>query len=90
MHDHTEMDLMLRGYGLTTAKILYHFPDHPHLLQSYIWQDYDIAPKFPVLIRFIEFWKAKLDGPLHSVTYTHQTLVAPNEWRKVDGEFLVH
>ena len=50
MRDHSEMDLMLKGYGLTTAKILYHFPDHPHLLQSFIWQDYDLAPKFPVLI----------------------------------------
>ena len=47
MRDHSEMDLMLKGYGLTTAKILYHFPDHPHLLQSFIWQDYDLAPKFP-------------------------------------------
>ncbi|RWK50556.1 MAG: aspartate-semialdehyde dehydrogenase, partial [Mesorhizobium sp.] len=56
----------------------------------FIWQDYDIAPKFPVLIRFIEFWQAKLDGPLHSVSYTHQKLIAPNEWRKLDGEFVLH
>lgn len=90
MRDHSEMELMLKGYGLTTAKILYHYPDHPHLLQAYIWQDYDIAPKFPVLVRFIEFWKTQLDGPLHSVSYTHHKLIAPNEWRKVDGEFLVH
>ena len=37
MRDHPEMELMLRGYGLTTAKILYHFPDHPHLLQTFVW-----------------------------------------------------
>lgn len=90
MGEKREMQLMLEGYGLTTARILYHFPDHPHLLQTYIWQDYDIAPRFPVLIGFIEFWKAKLEGPLHSVTYTHQRLIAPNEWRKVDGEFVLH
>lgn len=90
MREKREIELMLEGYGLTTARILYHFPDHPHLLQTYIWQDYDIAPKFPVLIGFIEFWKAKLEGPLHSVTYTHQRLVAPNEWCKIDGEFVVH
>ncbi|TGV61992.1 aspartate-semialdehyde dehydrogenase, partial [Mesorhizobium sp. M00.F.Ca.ET.158.01.1.1] len=56
MSDHSELDLMLRGYGLTTAKILYHFPDHPHLLQSYIWQDYDNAPKIPALNRLIDVW----------------------------------
>jgi uncharacterized protein Usg len=90
MHAHIETDLMLKGYGLTTAKILYHYPDHPHLLQTYIWQDYDIAPRFPVLIRFIEFWRDRLEGPLHSVSYTHRRLIAPNEWRNVDGEFLLN
>lgn len=90
MRERSEMELMLKGYGLTTARILYHFPDHPHLLQTYIWQDYDLAPKFPALVSFIEFWKAKLEGPLHSVTYTHKCLIAPHEWRKVDGVFVVH
>lgn len=90
MTTHTEMDLMLQGYGLTTARVLYHYPDHPHLLQTYIWQDYDIAPSFPVLNRFIEFWRAKLEGPLHSVIYTHRRLIAPNEWRNVNGEYLVN
>ena len=35
----------LRGYSLTTAEILYHMPDHPALIQSYIWQDYDVHPR---------------------------------------------
>jgi uncharacterized protein Usg len=90
MRDASEMELMLRGYGLTTAEILYHLPDHPHLLQKFIWQDYDLAPKFPVLQGFIEFWRSKLDGPLHSVAYTHQRLISPNEWRNVNGEFVLH
>ena len=41
----------LEGYGLTTAHILYRLPDHPSLLQTYVWQDYDLCPKFPVLNR---------------------------------------
>lgn len=90
MRDTTEMELMLRGYGLTTAKILYRFPDHPSLLQTFVWQDYDLAPKFPVLMGFIDFWKAKLEGPLHSVQYTHKRLISASEWRKVDGELLLH
>jgi uncharacterized protein Usg len=87
MRDHNEMEMMLKGYGLTTAHILYHLPDHPHLLQSYIWQDYDLAPRFPALIRFIDFWKSRLEGPLHSVRYTHKKLISPTEWRNVSGEF---
>ena len=37
----------LEGYGLTTAQIHYRRPDHPWLLQTYIWQDYDLCPRFP-------------------------------------------
>ena len=57
----------LKGYRLTTAEILYHLPDHPHLVQSFIWQELDIAPQFPVLRRFLDFWEQNIDGKLHSV-----------------------
>jgi uncharacterized protein Usg len=90
MRDTREMELMLKGYGLTTAEFLYHMPDHPHVLQTFIWQHYDLAPKFPKLFAFVDFWREKLDGPLHSVKYTHKRLISPNEWRKVDGEIVLH
>lgn len=90
MRDHAEMELMLKGYGLTTAEILYRMPDHPGLLQTFIWQHYDLAPKFPALHRFIDFWQEKIEGALHSIAYSHQRLIAPNEWRKVDGEIVLH
>jgi len=80
----------MEGYGLTTAKILYRMPDHPTLLQTYIWQEYDLAPRFPVLIDFLEFWKRELAGPLHSVTITHARLIRPAEFRAVSGEINIH
>jgi uncharacterized protein Usg len=57
----------LRDYRLTTAEIIYHLPDHPDLLQSFIWQKLDLAPDFPELCRFLEFWSRNLEGKLHSV-----------------------
>lgn len=86
----SEMELMLRGYGLTTAEILYRLPDHPSVLQTFLWQQYDLAPKFPVLTGFLEFWRAKLEGPLHSIRYTHKKQISPSEWRTVNGEFVLH
>ena len=83
-------DLQLTGYGLTTAKIFYHLPDHPHFLQLYVWQDYDLAPEFPVLNHFIEFWKEKIEGPLHSVAYAHCRLIGPSDWKNIQGEMLLH
>ncbi len=39
----------LKDYRLTTAEILYRLPDHPALLQTYIWQELDLAPRYPCL-----------------------------------------
>ena len=80
----------LDGYGLTTAEILYRRPDHSWLLQTYVWQHYDLFPQFPELQRFLEFWRAKLDGPLHSVRVAHSKLITPAELRAVDGVFRLH
>jgi uncharacterized protein Usg len=80
----------LEGYGLTTAQILYRLPDHPSLLQTYVWQDYDLCPRFPVLNRFLAFWLEKLEGPLYSVTVAHSRLIKPAELRTIDGEFRLH
>jgi len=78
------------GYGLTTAQILYRMPDHPSLLQTYVWQDYDLFPKFPALKDFLAFWEEKLEGPLFSVTVAHSRLIKPAELRAVDGVFRLH
>jgi uncharacterized protein Usg len=80
----------LQGYGLTTASILYGMPDHPSVLQTFVWQAYDLAPRFPALIRFLEFWMRELDGPLHSVSVAHQPLIRPAEVRTINGEFRLH
>ena len=74
----TRIERQLQGYRLTTAEILYHLPDHPTVLQTYIWQELDIAPEFPVLQKFLDFWTRELDGKLHSVRVGHVTLIGPS------------
>ena len=86
----SDLERQLSGYGLTTAHILYHIPDFESVLQTYVWQDYDLAPGFPEMQKFLDFWQANLDGPLHSVRFAHQRLIGPNEWRRVEGEFQLH
>jgi len=78
------------GYGLTTAQILYRMPDHPSLLQTYVWQNYDLFPNFPALKGFLSFWQEKLEGPLFAVTVAHSKLIKPAELRAVDGVFRLH
>ena len=79
--------LRFAGFGLTTANIFYRRPDHPSWLQSFVWQQHDIHPHFPELRKFLEFWRRELDGPLHSVIVAHQSLIKPQEFKAVDGEF---
>ena len=86
----TDMEMMLKGYGLTTAQIFYRMPDHQTVLQTYLWQSYDLAPEFPEMHGFLKFWQEKLDGPLHSVRYVHRKLIAAQEWRSLKGEFILH
>ncbi|MBY5974135.1 Usg-like family protein [Pseudooceanicola marinus] len=85
-----ETELLLKGYGLTTAEIFYRLPDYQNVLQSYVWQDYDLAPDYPKLFGFIEFWQENIEGPLHSVRFCHSKALSPTDWRNVVGELRYH
>jgi uncharacterized protein Usg len=84
------LDLQLKGYRLTTAEIMYHMPDHPNLLQQYVWQELDLAPKYPVLHKFLDFWTKNLDGKLHSVRVAVCGIITPVEMPYVKHELKVH
>jgi uncharacterized protein Usg len=94
MEDNTNSNKFNRrffdGYTLNTAEFIYHMPDNPHILQSYIWQDYDLAPKFPVLNKFISFWIEELDGPLHSIVLAEQRIIKPSELHYYSGEYILN
>lgn len=77
----------LRGFSLTTAEILYRLPDHPALLQTYIWQEYDLHPRFPRLKAFLGFWAANLDGQLFRITVANKALISPRELRIAAADF---
>ena len=82
--------LQVKDYRLTTAEILYRLPDHPEILQTYIWQDLDIAPRFPVLHRFLDFWDRELDGKLHSVRVASASLIRPPSFRHPRAYMTLH
>lgn len=86
----TDFVRQLEGYRLTTADILYGLPDHPRLLQRFVWQHYDLAPRFPALHKFLDFWRREIEGPLHSVTVAHAGLIKPAELTVVNGVVTLH
>ena len=80
----------LTGYRLTTAEILYHLPDHPSLLQSYVWQQYDIAPELPRLNKFFDFWTDNIEGRLHTVRVATAGFFQPVEIAYADVQLTLH
>ncbi|SKA33957.1 Usg protein (tryptophan operon, function unknown) [Enhydrobacter aerosaccus] len=80
----------LNNYRITTAEILYWMPDHKHVLQSYIWQNLDLAPRFPNLSKFLDFWERNLEGKLHRVRVASAQLIKPAEFGFACGLYHLH
>jgi uncharacterized protein Usg len=80
----------MNDYRLTTAEILYHLPDHPNVLQTYIWQELDLAPQYPALHKFLDFWHREIEGRLHSVRVASSGLIQPPKVRHADALLNIH
>jgi uncharacterized protein Usg len=76
--------IQLTGRRLTTAEVLFYMPAHPTLLQSFLWQTLDVAPDFPRVHQFLEYWRREIDAVIHSVTVSGVELIAPARVRRVD------
>jgi uncharacterized protein Usg len=87
---HGDLVLQLKGFSLTTAEILYRLPDHPSLIQSYVWQDYDQSPLFPRLKGFLDFWSKNLEGRLYRVRVAHKNLIHPREFSFISSDLRLH
>lgn len=82
-----ELTLRLQGWRLATAEVLYYMPDHPALLQSFVWQTLDLAPQYPRIHKFLDFWRREIEAVIHSVRLaTGETLAPP----KMNQAHLIH
>lgn len=89
-HPQPDFLLELQGYRLTTAEILYHLPDYPQFLQTFIWQNLDLSPDFPRLHAFLRFWQVNLEGQLFSVRVTQMEGMGRSRLRFAKEELNFH
>lgn len=84
----TRVELMRNR--LTTAEITYYMPDHPELLQVFVWQMLDQAPRYPRLARFLTYWQENVDAKVHSVRIAGSRLITPSSFAFADFEVTLH
>ena len=80
----------LKGGRLTTTEVLYYLPDHPKLLQSFTWQTLDIAPEYPRVHRFLDYWRREIQAVIHSVRLSTVGIVTPAIVRFADMAETLH
>ncbi len=88
--DRKAIEMQLNGYRLSTAEILYWMPDHPSVLQSFVWQQYDKPPEFPELHRFLGFWKDNIDATLHTVRVACADAIKSPSIRNAEAVYQIH
>lgn len=86
----TDFEHQLNGRRLTTAEVLYYMPDHPKLLQTFTWQTLDLAPEFPRIHQFLDYWRREIDAVIHSVTVSASGLITPAKVRITRELTLMH
>ena len=63
------MSYLIRN-DLTTIKVIYFLPDYDHILQEFVFQQYDTLPEYPKLKKFIRFWRKNIEAEIHRVDFS--------------------
>jgi uncharacterized protein Usg len=60
-------------------------------LQVFTWQFEDLAPKFPRLISFLEYWDKHCSiAPIERVRFAHAKLIVPRELRYTNSRWYIN
>jgi uncharacterized protein Usg len=73
--------IILRYPELVTTRVIYFIP-RTHILQTFCWQCDDIAPEFPRVHRFLNYWHEEIDAVISEVL----VMAGKRDWRAIDFE----
>lgn len=77
-------------YKLMRAKIAYQENGRPHLIKNIEWVDYDTAPDFPELQRFLDIFSSRLDGAIDEVRLYEEGPVRPQNMIYAESNATIH
>ena len=58
------MVVYIRKWTLATVQVIYHIPDHIHILNEFSWQTKDRLPEYHRIHEFLDYWDKNIDGPI--------------------------
>jgi uncharacterized protein Usg len=79
-----------RDARLVTVLILYHLPDHRSLLNEFVWQTQDVAPRYPRVGAFLDHWRREIEAVIREVLVGHAEPLQPARIRAAQHHFRWH
>jgi uncharacterized protein Usg len=59
--------IIIRKKILVTLDVYYWMPDYDNILQRFVWQTFDVKPKYPRMHRFLDYWHNNIDAIVNEI-----------------------
>lgn len=76
--------LILNKIQIITIDILYWMPDHPHILQQFVWQTEDQIPEYLRAKKFLNYWKNNIDAKIHQICIAQNEKYLSQKFTSID------
>jgi uncharacterized protein Usg len=83
MNDPDFEKILVKGYSVVTVNVVYFLPDHRSLVNEFLWQTLDLQPKYPRVIRFLDFWQREIDAIIREIQLADSSGLQPRHFRSV-------
>lgn len=83
MNDPDFEKILVKGYSVVTVNVVYFLPDHRSLVNEFMWQTLDLKPKYPRVIRFLDFWQREIDAIIREIQLADSSGLQPRYFRSV-------
>jgi len=81
------MNKVLFNERHTTLQIYYYLPDHPSIIQEFLWQCLDHQPEFPRIHQFLEYWRNHIEARIHTIYLAHIDYWGKMTFKNITKEF---
>ena len=87
LQERNNLTYIIEKWTIASVQVIYHLPDHIHILNEFVWQTEDRRPKFPRIGKFLEYWNKNIEGPIKEVyIYDHEK----HDIRQIDKRYILN